>query len=99
MVNSIKLTLTSKAYLKEFLDECAKRNEIDGLGLRRRKKKSLFGNFLHLLQFSSLFFVCTIICAWILGNRFLTNGWEKRGTGSKINIEVDTEISHLGRIS
>ena len=63
------------------------------------KKKSLFGNFLHLLQFSSLFFVCTIICAWILGNRFLTNGWEKRGTGSKINIEVDTEISHLGRIS
>ena len=42
VMNSIKLTSTSKAYLKEFLDECAKRNEIDGLGLRRRRKKNHF---------------------------------------------------------
>ena len=83
-MNSIKLTSTSKAYLKEFLDECAKRNEIDGLGLRRRRrKKSLFGNFLHLLQFSSLFSICTIICAWILGNRFLTNA-----SGGKKDVHV-----------
>ena len=47
------------------------------------EKKSLFGNFLHLLQFSSLFSVCTIICAWILGNRFLTNA-----SGGKKDVHV-----------
>ena len=49
----------------------------------KEENKSLFGNFLHLLQFSSLFSVCTIICAWILGNRFLTNA-----SGGKKDVHV-----------
>ena len=53
VVNSIKLTLTSKEYLKEFLDECAKRNEIDRLGLREKKITFFrcFWQLLHSLQF------------------------------------------------